>query len=122
MVGQLVDLLGMLYGVPGYVLVCLSCIVVGYMFKLYPKFPNDAIPAVCVLWGMILNPLIAVAPQVNTSPRVWLVTHTLVGMIVGGAAWFLHSRVIKKFEHLIPVLGPMVAAASEDTAPKPPSA
>jgi hypothetical protein len=118
-VQELTKFLGLLYGLPGYVLVCLSCIVVGYIFKLWKNFPNTGIPAICVAWGMIFNPLIATAPQAGTSVRVWLVTNTLVGMVVGGVAWVIHNTIIKRFESKIPVLGPLVAAASQSNPVKP---
>jgi uncharacterized membrane protein len=113
-VNVLTDLLfGSLYSLPGYVLVGFSCIVVGYIFKMIKRFPNDGIPAICVAWGMLLNPIIATAPD-KVVVRIWLTTHILVGMVVGFIAWVVHARFIKKYEKHFPFLGPKIAAASQD--------
>lgn len=117
-VNVLTELFGSLYGLPGYVIVGLSCIVVGYTLKLYRPFPNAAIPVVCICWGMIMNPLIAVAPTKGVPWRIWLVTNTLVGMIVGFAAWGVHNRWLKRFDRKIPVIGPKIEAASDSNKPK----
>lgn len=115
----LTDFLSQLYGLPGYVLVCLSCIALGYLLKLCRSFPNTGIPLSCVLWGMLFNLLIAPSPAAGSSRRIWAVTHLLVGMIVGLVAWLIHNKVLKRYENNWPIVGPAIAAASQSN-PQPP--
>jgi hypothetical protein len=99
-----VDLLGKLYGLPGALLVLLTCLVVGYVLRVWKAFPNAAIPVVVVLWGPVFNMLIA-DPKADTFPlRIWLVKNFLVGIVLGGAAWLVHNKGLKRIETMIPFL------------------
>ena len=101
---QVTDLLGKLYGIPGYVLVFISCIVVGYVFRVVKTFPNSAIPYVAILWGPVFNMVIA-DPNADDLPiRIWLVKNFLVGFIIAGGAWAFHNKLLKRVEDKIPFL------------------
>jgi hypothetical protein len=101
---QAVALLGKLYGLPGGLLVLVSCLTVGYALRMWKWFPNQGIPVVVVLWGPVFNMLIA-DPLADTFPiRIWLVKNFLVGVVIGGAAWLIHNKVLKRLEDKLPFL------------------
>lgn len=99
---QVTDLLGKLYGLPGYVSVFLFCLAFGYALKRSKWCPNDAIPALVIGWGSIWTTLIA-DPRADTLPlRVWVVKNVVFGALVGCAAWIAHANrrripLIKRF-------------------------
>lgn len=99
------EALSALYGLPGHFLVGLTCILFGYTLRCIRQFPNDAIPLVCILWGMLFHPLVAESPAPDASMRLWLVRNILIGLVIGAGAWVLHRYVIKTFEEKIPILG-----------------
>jgi hypothetical protein len=106
-------ILNSLYGLPGHMLVGLACIVLGYTLRFVKRFPNDAIPVVCILWGMIFNPLVADERIAGTSLRLWVARNILIGLIIGAGAWALHRYFLKKFEEKIPILGTILAEADK---------
>jgi hypothetical protein len=108
---QALGILDSLSGLPGHILVGISCIVVGYALRFFKRFPNDAIPLVCILWGMVFNPLLAPDRALGTSLRLWAARNAIIGLIVGALAWALHRYVIKKFEDRLPIVGEMLAEA-----------
>ena len=115
MLDQALALLNSVYGLPGHILVGLTCIILGYSLRFFRKFPNEGIPLVCMLWGMVFNPLIADERAAGTSLRLWMVRNILVGFVIGAGAWAVHRYVIKKFEEKIPFLGPLLAEADKRT-------
>lgn len=90
------QLLGKLNGLPGYMLVLLSCFAVGFIIKRWAKrIPNESIPTVVALWGAVFNSVIA-DPCADTVPfRIWLVKNALVGFIIGVIAFSSHRYVWK---------------------------
>ena len=91
--------LSKLYGLPGGMLVLISCIAFGYLLKFVPKqwFPNQGIPLAVILWGCTFNMLIA-DPRADSLPiRIWVVKNLLIGLIIGVAAWMVHNKIIKRF-------------------------
>ena len=96
------DYLNKLYGMPGYALVAISCIVIGYVLRAIRGFPNSAIPLSCVFWAMVINPILADAPPAGASHRVWYFKCAIIGMIIGFAAWTFHRVVLNRFEDKIP--------------------
>lgn len=112
------DLLGKLYGIPGGVLVLISCLVIGYVLRVIRRFPNSAIPLVVILWGPVFNMLIA-DPKADTFPlRLWLVKNFLVGVVLGGVAWTIHNKALKKLEEKLPFLKGWLVPGSTDTNPR----
>lgn len=86
------DTLGKLYGLPGYVLVFLLCLVAGFVLKRSRWFPNDGIPLTVICLGGLVNSLIA-DPKADTLPlRIWVVKNVVVGLIIGFAAWQAHAQ------------------------------
>ena len=119
---SILDSLGSLYGLPGYALVALSCIVLGYVLRALRFFPNQGIPLACVLWAMVLNPLLANGRTAADSPRVWLLKNILIGMIVGFLAWILHKLILRRFEDKIAGLAKFLGDEADPAAAAPPSA
>lgn len=87
-----------LYGLPGYMLVFLSCLVVGFIFKRIRAFPNDGIPALICLWGAVFNILVAEECKDGCNHRIWVARSLLIGIIIGFLAWRSHKYVKKKFQ------------------------
>lgn len=90
--------LSKLYGLPGYACVLVFCVILGYILKSSKRFPNDGIPLVLFLAGMIFNSLIADPLADSLSLRVWLVKNAVIGGIIGGMAWVAHYQWIKRFK------------------------
>jgi hypothetical protein len=113
---DLVSWLGKLYGLPGYVLVALSCIVLGYILRAARSFPNGAIPLACVLWAATLTPILSDATPAGVSHTEWRLRCALIGMVVGFCAWVFHRAVLSRFEDRIPGLSKILG---EDEPVKP---
>jgi len=108
-VDGIISVLNSLYGLPGHVLVGLTCIIFGYVLRFIRSFPNSGIPLACVLWGMVFNPLIADAA--TSSLRVWYVRNILIGAVIGAGAWAIHRWLFSRVEADIPILGDALATA-----------
>ncbi len=89
-----------LQGLPALALVFLSCIVMGYVWRLIRLkwFSNDAIPLFVILWGAIANAVMADPRAANMPARIWLMRNVLIGAIVGFLAWMLHNYALSKLE------------------------
>lgn len=86
------DTLGQLYGLPGYVLVYLLCLGLGFALKKSKWFPNEGIPLTIILVGAVFTCLIA-DPRGDTLPlRVWIVKNVVFGALIGIAAWATHAN------------------------------
>ena len=94
MIETILDFLGKLYGIPGYLLVVVSCVALGYVLKAWPKFPNAAIPAVSMLWGACFNVLLMDGEPNGVSHRKWIAQNLLVGVVAGVAACILYVHPI----------------------------
>jgi len=101
---QTSTILGKLYGVPGYVLVAITCIGVGYFLRGLKSFPNNAIPWVVVTWGCAFNMLIADPLADGFTIRIWLVKNFLVGTGIGIGAWLFHNHILSRIEDKIPFI------------------
>lgn len=98
---DLLQWLDKIQGLPAVALVFISCIAVGYVLRGIKSFPNQAIPTVVVLWGMVAMLFIA-DPRASTMPaRIWTARNTLVGLAIGFFAWLAHKYLLKKFENWI---------------------
>lgn len=85
----------------GQALVGAVCIILGYVLKATPVFPNKYIPHLVIVFGGGLNPCIIgrgnVSPDIN-NPVAHLV---LQGLVIGALAWASHHLVIAKLEERI---------------------
>lgn len=88
-------------GISAVGLICLSCIVVGYVLRFIKSFPNDGIPVVVILWGAVAM-LVLADPRASDMPeRIWVVRNFFVGLVIGFVAWMLHKIVLTKIEEYI---------------------
>lgn len=95
---NLLQILDKVQGMSAAALVCVSCIVVGYVLRFIKKFPNDGIPVVVILWGAVAMLFIADPHPPATTMRVWTVRNFLVGLTIGLIAWMLHKFVLSWVE------------------------
>lgn len=98
-------------------------IVVGYCFRFWKFFPNEAIPTVVILTGAIAALLLAPEHPANISGRVWHTRNFIVGLIVGFAAWMGHSLLISRLEDWLSSkfdsVGKLFGKSTGVTAPPP---
>lgn len=115
---ELLELLHTLYGLPGYALVFLTCVVFGYLVKAGRWLPNHQIPLLIFLWGTIWNLLLADTREPGSSLRLWLARNLILGFLIAGLAWLAHNRWLKGW--LDPKLFPSPTAENEpETKNKP---
>ena len=88
--------LGKLYGLPGYALVTVFCIVIAVCLKRWKKFPNDGVLLAVVLTGAVFNSVIADPVSDSLTFRVWLVKNVVFGAICGFAGFVVHGRLPNK--------------------------
>ena len=99
-----------LMGAPSGTLVVASCIVVGYAVRSI-GVKDKAVPVVCLMWGMVANPLLSGACPAGTQPHAWHTRTALTGLVMGFLAWALHRLVLNRFEDKIPGLSAMLGDA-----------
>ena len=81
----------------GIALLAAALVVLGYVLKGLPFVPNQIIPALVILAGGVLNPLLV--PRSSVSPEVGnVILHlALQGVIAGFVAWVLHNKLLSKW-------------------------
>lgn len=86
-----------LEGAPAVAILLVGCIIFGYLLKVIPMFPNNAIPMSVILSGAIVYPIMSDAR--NPMPlRVWMVRNVIIGLTIGFVAWMLHNKVLSRIE------------------------
>lgn len=115
---ELLDSLNLLYGAPAVVVVFVSAIAFGWLWKSVPFTNNRWIPHLVVLGSGIWLPLLTTRPP-DQPFRIWLTRHFLIGVIVGLAAWLFHAKLLKKYETQIPIIGKLLTPEEEVTPVKP---
>ena len=83
---------------PSVALVFGLVIVVGYCFRFWKSFPNEAIPAIVILTGAIGMMLLAEEHPKDIPARIWHTKNFIVGIIIGFLAWMAHNLVVSKIE------------------------
>lgn len=91
-------------GLPGFVLVGIVCLVIGYCLRAIKRFPNEAIPLTCILVGGIMNVLMRGDAPTGMRHRVWICQNLALGVVVGFIVWRLHAKILKKLESKVPWL------------------
>lgn len=91
------DLLHSLYGLPGYALVFLLAIGFGYLCKVSKFVPNDKIPLLNFIWGMIWNLMLAETKAPDASLRLWIGRNLAIGFVIVLIAWLFHNKILKRY-------------------------
>lgn len=86
---------------PSVGLVFALVIIVGYCFRFWKSFPNEAIPAIVILTGAIGMMLLAEATPKDIAPRIWHTRNFIIGLTVGFVAWMAHALVVSKIEDFL---------------------
>lgn len=109
---EIIKFLHSFYGLPGYALAGIGCLVIGWVFKISEWFPNNRIPLLVVPSGALLNWILA-APRVPEQPlRLYVATNVVIGLAIGALSWLLHDQLLRQFEERIPFLGRMLKSGS----------
>lgn len=106
---------------PNVALVFALVIIVGYCFRFWKNFPNEAIPVIVILTGAVGMMLLAEACPPNLKPRIWHAKNAIVGLIIGFLAWMAHNLVVSKVEDWLATKFTFVAKMfTTTTVPKDP--
>ena len=93
-----------------------ACIIIGYVFRAIPIFPNKWIPLVVILAGQIF---VLLNPRPSSFTVTAFYSHGVIGgLFLGLVAWLLHDKFISKFEDKIafkfPAASLILTSTSED--------
>ena len=102
---------------PGWALAALFVIALGYVLRRIKSFPNDGIPAICLLVGAILTLLLAPPAPAEFKAFQWRLTNFIIGGVVGLLGWQLHAQILKRLEDKFPFLKNLLAGADETNPP-----
>jgi hypothetical protein len=92
------DAIKFLVEAPTPLLVVIGCIVIGYILRFVPAFPNNGIPLVVIIMGAMLYALMAPPPDALLTHRGWLLRNILVGLALGCLAWLVHNQALSRLE------------------------
>jgi MFS superfamily sulfate permease-like transporter len=82
-------------------------LVLCYIPRIWPKFPNDKIPWVCIIVGtLIFSGLNDRNPSMELI-KYWIRTIS-AGFVFSLATWLLHNQIISKFEDKLPIIGKLL--------------
>lgn len=100
----LAKLVDWLYQAPGWFVVCIFSIVVGYALRAIPSFPNGGIPLFIIAIASIGNMFIAGEEPKGVGHTAWMARSFCIGAICGFLAWRFHKKILSKYEDGIPIL------------------
>ena len=93
----------------------ITCILLGYLLRFIPIFPNKWIPFACVIVGPVM--FCIVNPHASSVTNTAFYAHSIVGGIfVGIATWLLHDKFISKWEDKLGFKFPALNAIFTTTA------
>lgn len=95
---KLADFNGELMGAPVGVLLFLAVIGIGYILRVWHKCPNNMVPVVQLIVGMVLWLLVCPGMLKEDSVRIWWGRNLLIGIIIPCAAWLVQRSILKKVE------------------------
>jgi hypothetical protein len=98
------DLFSQLTALGPEMLVALIVIVLGYVLRWIPQFPNRLIPIACIFLGGILYPLLGPVPKPDAAIRHPMIRLVLVGILIGFISWVSHNKFLKPLEDKCPWL------------------
>lgn len=105
---EIIEFLNSLYGLPGYALALIACLLVGYGCKISEWFPNKRIPLVMMPAGSFFNWLLALPKTPEQPLRLYIAQHIIIGALIGAIAWLVHDQLLKNIEEKIPLLGSLL--------------
>jgi hypothetical protein len=91
---KLVEINDSLAGAPSGLLIFFVCIAFGYVWKMVRLLPNRFIPAVVMVTGACLNPLLLG----KHDSIAHMARAAIIGFIIGFLAWLFHRLLLKKLE------------------------
>lgn len=93
---SLTDVINQLVTMSPEVLTIVSILIVGFVLKLVNRFPNDYIPAVGALVGLVVYPLIADTAKMDYTVRLPWLRQMFIGLALWLIAWIIHEKAIKR--------------------------
>lgn len=91
-----------------------ACIIIGYVFRAVPIFPNKWIPIVVILSGQIF---LLVNPRPTSVEVGAYFAHSIIGgLFLGVVAWLLHDKFLQNFEDKITAKFPAAEVIFTSTA------
>ncbi len=98
-----------LTGAPGWVLVGIGCLAIGLTLKKIKAFPNQAIPLVLILIGILGSIFLAAEEPKGMGHRSWVTRQAFIGLIIAFTAWGFHHFVLKQLALKFPWLKPIIS-------------
>lgn len=124
-IDDLAKLLDSLQGMPIATLTFAFCIGIGYILRFIPKFPNDGIPMVVVLFGVVLYMLLVDPHPQGMMMRQWAARNAAVGFLIGVIAWGSHKLILSHLEDFVigkfPSLGKLFGKPNDTPPPASPN-
>ena len=92
----------------------ITCIIIGYVFRAIPIFPNKWIPIMVILSGEIF---LLVNPHPSSESAGAFYAHGAVGgLFIGIVAWLLHDKFMQGFEDKVTMMFPGASVIFTSTA------
>jgi hypothetical protein len=93
-----------------------ACIIIGYVFRFIPIFPNKWIPIVVIVVGPVVFPCLN--PHAASVGMAAFIAHSIVGgLFLGIVAWLIHDKFIQNFEDKITAAFPGASVILTSTQP-----
>ena len=92
-----------------------AIIIIGYLPRMVPMFPNKWIPIVCLVLGPVIYCLLNPHPS-SESARVFYTHSIVVGLFLAVAAWLVHDKWISQIEDKILMAHPGASVVLTSTA------
>jgi hypothetical protein len=93
-----------------------ACIIIGYVFRFIPIFPNKWIPIVVIVVGPVVFPCLN--PHAASVGMAAFIAHSIVGgLFLGIVAWLIHDKFIQNFEDKITAAFPAASIVLTSTQP-----
>jgi hypothetical protein len=105
-INNVLSWLDKIQGLSAVGLTCAACIAIGYVLKMWNKFPNNLIPVFVIAFGGFALMIIADARPTTMPARIWVFRNLFVGWIIGFVAWQFHYWVLSYIEDYLVKLKP----------------
>jgi hypothetical protein len=91
-----------------------AVIIIGYVFRIIPIFPNRFIPGICMLAGPLV--FVLLNPHPSSEPSKIFYTHSIIGgLFIAVSAWLVHDKFISRWEDKLKFRFPGADAVLTDT-------